>query len=78
MRHFFAAFTFTTLLLAIFLAACGSSGSDRHYLDVTLGQPLEMPPDLARFEGESSFDLPEGITGDSESATQQGAGAGQG
>jgi outer membrane protein assembly factor BamC len=29
---------------------------------------LEMPPDLARFEGESSFDLPEGISGDSESS----------
>ena len=30
-----------------------------------------MPPDLSRFEGESSFDLPEGITGDSESAAEK-------
>lgn len=62
---------FTTLLVVILLAACGGSGSDRHYLDVTLGQPLEMPPDLARFEGESSFDLPEGITGDSGAASNK-------
>ena len=67
MRHF----TFTPLLLAIFLTACGSSGGDRHYRDVTLGKPLEMPPDLAKFEGESSFDLPDGITGDSESAAEK-------
>lgn len=64
MRHF----KFTPLLLVIFLAACGGSGSDRHYLDATLGKPLEMPPDLSRFEGESSFDLPEGITGDSQAS----------
>ena len=61
-------FKFTPLLFVIFLAACGGSSSDRHYVDVTLGKPLEMPPDLARFEGESSFDLPEGISGDSESS----------
>ena len=48
--------------------ACGGSGSARQYLDVTLGKPLEMPPDLSRFEGESSFDLPEGISGDSDSS----------
>jgi outer membrane protein assembly factor BamC len=64
LRHF----KFTPLLLVIFLTACGGSSSDRHYVDVTLGKPLEMPPDLARFEGESSFDLPEGISGDSESS----------
>jgi outer membrane protein assembly factor BamC len=27
-----------------------------------------MPPDLSKFEGESSFDLPEGISGDSDSS----------
>ena len=64
MRHF----KFTPALFVILLTACGGSGSDRHYLDVTLGKPLEMPPDLSRFEGESSFDLPEGITGDGESS----------
>ena len=64
MRHF----KFTPVLLVIFLTACGSSGSDRHYSDTTLGKPLEMPPDLSRFEGESSFDLPAGISGDSESS----------
>jgi len=64
LRHF----KFTPLLLVIFLTACGGSGSDRHYLDATLGKPLEMPPDLSRFESESSFDLPEGITGDSEAS----------
>jgi outer membrane protein assembly factor BamC len=61
-------FKFTPLLLVIFLTACGGTGSDRHYADVTLGKPLEMPPDLSRFEGESSFDLPDGITGDSGSS----------
>jgi outer membrane protein assembly factor BamC len=59
------------VLFVIFLTACGSSGSDRHYRDATLGKPLEMPPDLSKFEGESSFDLPEGITGDSESASEK-------
>ena len=59
---------FTPVLLVIFLTACGGSGSARQYLDVTLGKPLEMPPDLSRFEGESSFDLPEGISGDSDSS----------
>ena len=67
MRHF----KFTPVLFVIFLTACGSSGSDRHYRDATLGKPLEMPPDLSKFEGESSFDLPEGITGDSESASEK-------
>jgi outer membrane protein assembly factor BamC len=69
MRYYFLRYLkFTPVLLVIFLTACGSSGSARQYLDVTLGKPLEMPPDLARLEGDSSFDLPEGITGDSESS----------
>ncbi len=53
----------TLLIIAIAVTAC-SSGSDRRYLDTTLGQPLEIPPDLSRFDAESSFDLPNGFTGD--------------
>ena len=56
----------TVVLITIVVAAC-SSDSDRRYLDTTLGQPLEIPPDLSRFEAESNFDLPNGFTGDEQS-----------
>jgi outer membrane protein assembly factor BamC len=58
----------TLLLVTIVVTAC-SSDSDRRYLDTTLGQPLEIPPDLSRFEAESNFDLPNGFAGD---GTQSG------
>ena len=41
------------------LAACKGDSLDRRYLDVSLGQPLELPPDLSEFESDSSFDLPQ-------------------
>jgi len=47
-----------SLVVLVMLAACSDS-LDRRYLDVSLGQPLELPPDLSEFENESSFDLPE-------------------
>jgi len=54
----------TLLLVALaLLAACGD-GLDRRYLDVSLNQPLELPPDLSEFESESSFDLPDTIASD--------------
>jgi outer membrane protein assembly factor BamC len=56
---------FTPLLIIILaLIACETSNTGQRYLDVSLGQPLEVPPDLARFDTESSFDLPAGFSGD--------------
>jgi outer membrane protein assembly factor BamC len=56
---------FTPLLILVStLIACQPSDTGDRYLDVSLGQPLEMPPDLAKFETESNFDLPEGFSGD--------------
>ena len=52
------------LILALTLIACEASNTGQRYLDVSLGQPLEVPPDLANFEEESSFDLPEDFSGD--------------
>ena len=48
------------MLVVSLLAACESS-LDRRYLDTTLGQPLEIPPDLATFDNASNFDLPDSI-----------------
>jgi len=54
------------LLVALaLLAACGG-GLDQRYLDVSLGQPLELPPDLSEFESDSSFELPKAFGGDGE------------
>ena len=52
------------LILVLTLIACQISDTGDHYLDVSLGQPLEVPPDLAKFESESNFDLPDGFSGD--------------
>jgi outer membrane protein assembly factor BamC len=52
------------LILVLTLIACGSSTTGDRYLDTSLGRPLEVPPDLAKFETESNFDLPEGFSGD--------------
>ena len=42
---------FTSLLIVVLtLIACRSSDTGDRYLDVSLGQPLEVPPDLAKFE----------------------------
>ena len=46
------------LILALTLIACEASNTGQRYLDVSLGQPLEVPPDLANFEEKSNFDLP--------------------
>ena len=48
---------------AIFLSAC-NFGPDKRYLESTLERDLEIPPDLATFEVESRFELPEGFSGD--------------
>ncbi len=50
-------------ILAVALAACEKS-LDRRYLDATTGRNLELPPDLAQFEVESSFELPASFSGD--------------
>lgn len=52
------------LILVLALLACETSNTGQRYLDVSMGQPLELPPDLARFEAESIFDLPQGFAGD--------------
>ena len=54
----------TLLLVALALLVACESGLDQRYLDVSLGQPLELPPDLSEFESESNFDLPDSIGGD--------------
>jgi outer membrane protein assembly factor BamC len=59
----FGRLTLLLVLLAL-LAGC-ESGLDQRYLDVSLGKALELPPDLAEFESDSSFDLPDTIEGDS-------------
>lgn len=53
----------TGLLLIVALTAC-ESGLDQRYLDVTLSESLELPPDLGVIEGESRFELPAVFSGD--------------
>jgi outer membrane protein assembly factor BamC len=50
------------LLLAAMLVAC-NTGTDRRYLDASLGSNLELPPDLSELEEESKFELPVGFSG---------------
>ena len=52
------------LVLVTTLIACESSSTGKRYLEVSLGKPLEVPPDLAKFEAQSNFDLPGGFAGD--------------
>ena len=51
------------LIAAIALVAC-ESGLDQRYLDASLGQSLELPPDLSKSETESNFELPGNFFGD--------------
>ncbi len=55
--------TAALILVAATLSAC-ESGLDRRYLDASLEGNLELPPDLATFEVESRFELPEAFSGD--------------
>ncbi|MDC1287157.1 outer membrane protein assembly factor BamC [Gammaproteobacteria bacterium] len=58
-------FRFTPLLILVLtLIGCEASSTGQRYLDVSLGRPLDVPPDLAKFEAESVFDLPQGFAGD--------------
>jgi len=50
-------------LLAALVSACAKD-LDRRYLDASLGENLELPPDLTREETLSSFELPENISGE--------------
>jgi outer membrane protein assembly factor BamC len=56
--------TVQLLIWAVLLSACASSNLDRRYLDATLDQPLELPPDLSQQDTRSNFDLPEAFSGD--------------
>jgi len=51
------------LLLAFLIGGC-SSGMDQRYLDTSLGDRLELPPNLIETAPESSFDLPDTINVD--------------
>ncbi|MEM7564843.1 MAG: outer membrane protein assembly factor BamC, partial [Pseudomonadota bacterium] len=51
------------LLVLTLLAGC-ESGLDKRYLDASLGQPLELPPDLSASEQETQFQLPSVFSGD--------------
>jgi len=50
------------LLLAVLLVAC-NTGTDKRYLDASLGSNLELPPDLFDLNQESEFELPAGFSG---------------
>ena len=54
-------------LLAVLVAAC-ESGYDYRYADSSVGESLELPPDLAGVQVESKFELPTAISGDDETA----------
>lgn len=55
-------------IFLIALQAGCSSGLDQRYLDDTTGEALALPPDLTAYQGESSFELPRGFSGDQELA----------
>jgi len=60
----------TLLLIVLALLAACEGGLDKRYLDVSMNQPLELPPDLSEYESDSSFDLPDSIAGDGQ--TEEG------
>jgi len=53
------------LLFAALTVSC-SSGLDQRYLNASLEERLELPPDLVETAADSNFDLPNTITGDAE------------
>jgi outer membrane protein assembly factor BamC len=54
-------------LLAVLVAACQSK-HDYRFADSSVGESLELPPDLSGAQVESKFELPAAISGDDESA----------
>jgi outer membrane protein assembly factor BamC len=54
-------------LLAVLVTACETI-NDYRYADSSVGQSLELPPDLAGVQVESKFELPAAISGDDETA----------
>jgi outer membrane protein assembly factor BamC len=64
MRKFHAAVVL--LLLTAVFAGC-QSDLDTRYLDASVGDRLELPPDLIEYEAVSSFELPEAFSGDDKS-----------
>ena len=54
------------LLLTAVFTGC-QSDLDMRYLDASVGDQLELPPDLIEYEAVSSFELPEAFSGDDES-----------
>lgn len=54
---------FALPVIVALLVGCANP-LDRRYLDTSLGQPLEIPPDLAKLESKSDFDLPSSIKGE--------------
>ena len=61
----------SVLLLAALLAACEGLGTDKRYLDASLGRDLELPPDLSENEEGSSFELPSGFSGQTGAPTDR-------
>ncbi len=51
------------LLLIAAFTGC-QSDLDMRYLDASVGDQLELPPDLIEYEAASSFELPAGFSGD--------------
>ena len=58
------------LLVAVLLVAC-NTGTDKRYLNASLGSNLELPPDLSELEEESAFELPAGFSGAESNAKGQ-------
>jgi len=56
-----------SLLLAILLTACANE-LDRRYLDASLNQKLELPPDMIESGDTSNFELPATLSGDDQTA----------
>ncbi len=54
------------LLLTALIVAC-ESGLDTRYLDASLGDRLELPPDLQEYDAKAKFELPDSFSGTDES-----------
>ena len=63
-------YTLALLASALLIIGC-NTGPDLRYLDASVGDDLELPPDLIRSETESKFELPEVFSGEDESARDQ-------
>lgn len=62
--------TTALIILAIVIIGC-QRDDDLRYLDASVGDRMELPPDLIEYEAESGFELPETFSGDDPTARNQ-------